>query len=188
MNFSITAVVRRLNSAKLASQQMLCLIEHTIFLLAFHHSWMQTQDTWTSLPALLILYQIAEKVGQDLSKDEVLFGRFGSADFHFCNVKKPANLNQLTMHFPIVTHSSIQLSFIVQRIHVNYEKEKWQNTHIRNTNTDTRWLWLFTIQTSTNFSLTVEWLNCHQQTHQCHTLAALSKACHEEPGHTPFLH
>ena len=64
-----------------------------------------------------------------------------------------------------MTHSSVELHFMFtfHPLHVTYQKERWQNTPLTKTNTHLKWLWLFIIYKNTNFSLTVKWLNGHQQ-------------------------
>ena len=65
------SILRRLNGAKLVLQNLLCLIEHPILCLAFHHSWIQLQDSWTS-PVSIVLRQLTKNIGQDFSKNEEL--------------------------------------------------------------------------------------------------------------------
>ena len=61
-------------------------------------------------------------------------------------------------------YTLIHSSELVHPVHINYEKERWQNTPLPKTNTHMKWLWLFTIYTNKNFRPTVKWLYGHQQT------------------------
>ena len=70
-------------------------------------------------------------------------------------IKSSVKSSRLILYLPVVTF--IGLAELVHLVHVNYEKERWQNTPLPKTNTHMKWLWLFTICTNTNFGLTVLW-------------------------------
>ena len=60
-----------LNSAKLALLHSPCQLGYLVLRLTFRHSWIQFQDTWSSLPASVSLHSLATRTDQGFLKDEV---------------------------------------------------------------------------------------------------------------------
>ena len=145
--------------------------------LAFRHSWTQTQDTWTSLPASVSLHSLVIRTDQGFLKDEVpqfwpcLFS-FRRCHMHLQSylmraggqiLRKKAEPNHQRIaddwfcNFQSCT--LISLGAFVDPIHVNNEKERWQNAPLPESNVHTERLWLLAIYPNTNLRSSVEWLN-----------------------------
>ena len=83
----------------------------------------------------------------------------------FCGRKQNQIISELqTTDFAISNCGTlISLAAFVDPVHVNNEKERWQNAPLPESNAHIEWLWLLAIYPNTNLRSAVEWLNGAQQ-------------------------
>ena len=174
MPIAIAHVVRRLNGAKLASQHLLCVIEHPILRLAFYHSWIRTQSYLNFSTCFNDIPLTFKNIGQDFFKRcstpvlEVLIfipamSQAPEKPLNAC--WRPDSEKASKTKSSSKSNRLIGSSELDHPVLVSYEKERCKNTFLPKTNAYIKWLWLFTIHANTNFRLKVEWLNRHQEMH-----------------------